>query len=95
MKSTSLHIVEAVKYEICHKFRKKEENQATLGYYLSSSLIQDIEHNQTSASDWILLEIHFQKLQFQDQHHEGPERTDNIRKYADLETNKNLEKVTQ
>lgn len=80
MKSTSLCIVEAVKCEICHSFQKKAENQATLGYYLSSSLIQDIEHNQTSDPDWILLEIHFPKLQFQGQHHGAPKTTDQHQK---------------
>ena len=80
MKSTSLRVAEAVKYEICHSFQKQEENRAALGYYLSSSQIQNIVHDQTSAPDWILLEIRFQKLQFQGQHHEAPETTNQHQK---------------
>lgn len=73
MKSTSLCVVEAVEFEIYHCFQRKEENQVALGYYSSSSLIQNIVYNQTFAPDWRLLEIRFLKLHFQGEHHEAPE----------------------
>lgn len=57
MKNTFLHESEALKYDMCHGFQKKEENQAVWVDYLNSSQIASIQGYQV-----ILLEIHSQAL---------------------------------